>query len=250
MKKETLINRIASKEKSIEKLTKKHDKIFRDMAAYEASGQDLRAFEYTWLARDLKSINRELTNEANLLTKYYIELAIQEEKEASRNVEAIMNFLEMWKEDTINWLLKERERYLEASREYHEKSDEFDRQYFEASKTDKELAKKIRKDATTYRNKFREDWLHVTQFNHGSSNWEDTMRSDIEDEKIRKYDDLVERVTKITGKIVDASGLRIDGRSNLNGIIVGENAKANVQTVEAGGYHIQRLHYRTLVNKV
>ena len=249
MKKETLVNRIVSKEKLIEKLTKKRDKIVGDIAAYEASGQDLRAFEYTWLARDFKSINRELANEANLLAKYKADLALQEEKEASRNVEAIMNFLEIWKEDCITWLLAQHQLYREASEEYNAKLEELDKEFFNALKEGRDK-KEIQSRRKKLKEKFQSDWSHVTQFNHGSLGWEQTMRNDIEDEKIRKYDDLVERVTKITGKIVDASGLRIDGRSNLNGIIVGENAKVNVQTVEAGGYHIQRLHYRTLVNKM
>lgn len=62
--------------------------------------------------------------------------------------------------------------------------------------------------------------------------------------------DLLKRVTKITGPVIDWSGLYVT-RGNIgaviNGIVVGEDGKAEVNSVYAGGYNIQRLHVRVLV---
>lgn len=89
----------------------------------------------------------------------------------------------------------------------------------------------------------------------------------IDEEKLEKillkdckarYFQLVNEVTKITGIITDAQGLRIKA-GELNGIIIGEKGKAKVQTFGAGGYNQgiivnvkrgQCFHYRTRVDKV
>lgn len=66
--------------------------------------------------------------------------------------------------------------------------------------------------------------------------------------------DLVNRVTKITGPIMDWSGLHATagngGWTVLNGYVIGEDSKAKVETILAGGYAIQRLHCRTLVKEI
>lgn len=64
--------------------------------------------------------------------------------------------------------------------------------------------------------------------------------------------DLLKRVTKITGPVTDWSGLHItQGNMGavLNGIVVGEEGKARVESIYASG-PVQRLHIRTLVKEV
>lgn len=72
----------------------------------------------------------------------------------------------------------------------------------------------------------------------------------LEKEMQKRYNNLVTKVTKVTGKIIDASYLTIGVDGNLNGIIVGEDGKAKVNTIGAGGYNIQCYHFRTLVHKI
>lgn len=66
--------------------------------------------------------------------------------------------------------------------------------------------------------------------------------------------DLVNRVTKITGPILDWTGLYArpgnGGWTVLNGFVEGEDGKASVETILAGGYNIQKLHCRTLVKPI
>ena len=72
----------------------------------------------------------------------------------------------------------------------------------------------------------------------------------IEDEKTLKYKDFVARITKEVGEITDVSALSIGGKQGeINGIVIGKNGKARVETIMAGGYNIQCLHYRVLVKK-
>lgn len=75
-----------------------------------------------------------------------------------------------------------------------------------------------------------------------------------ENEKAGKYLilDLLKRVTKITGPVTDWSGLYVtQGNMGavLNGIVIGEDGKARVESIIASG-PIQRAHYRTLVKPV
>lgn len=66
--------------------------------------------------------------------------------------------------------------------------------------------------------------------------------------------DLTDRVTKITGPVTSYAGLHLTqgngGWAVLNGIVEGEDGKASVDSILAGGYNIQRLHVRTLVKPV
>lgn len=71
----------------------------------------------------------------------------------------------------------------------------------------------------------------------------------ITQEMNNKLVDLMARVTKVTGTITDATNLKIRN-GELNGIIVGERGIANVTTIGAGGYAVQRFHFRTLIHPI
>lgn len=58
---------------------------------------------------------------------------------------------------------------------------------------------------------------------------------------------LIARVTKKIGTITDYSDVRIDGPS-INGRIIGERGSTYVETILAGGYNIQCLHYRVILH--
>lgn len=59
--------------------------------------------------------------------------------------------------------------------------------------------------------------------------------------------DLYYRCSAVVGIIKDATGITMGMNGSLNGIVVGDEGKASVRTILAGGYNIQRLHYRVLV---
>lgn len=70
----------------------------------------------------------------------------------------------------------------------------------------------------------------------------------LDKELIAKRDNLIARTEAKIGKILDASNLEIGYTGELEGIIVGENGKARIETIGAGGYNIQCYHYRMLIH--
>lgn len=72
----------------------------------------------------------------------------------------------------------------------------------------------------------------------------------IRNEKEARRIDLINRVTDVVGEIVDATHLRFGLNDGINGVVIGKKGKANVQTIDAGGYNIQRYHYRVLVHPI
>ena len=68
-------------------------------------------------------------------------------------------------------------------------------------------------------------------------------------------DNFLFRVEKAVGKAADFSFLRVRNGNSMegaaiNGYVTGENGRAKVQTAAAGGWNIQRFHYRVLVHKL
>lgn len=77
------------------------------------------------------------------------------------------------------------------------------------------------------------------------------------DEEFRKIEEreadlwllnLYNRVKDITGEVTDCSGVTWGGKC-LDGYVEGKNGRAIVETIEAGGYNIQRWHLRVLVKE-
>lgn len=80
-----------------------------------------------------------------------------------------------------------------------------------------------------------------------------TCEREIHEENEKSADfliiDLYNRVHAITGDVTDWSGICYKDGS-LNGIVYGKLGKVKVDSIYAGGYNIQRLHVRVLVNVI
>lgn len=72
----------------------------------------------------------------------------------------------------------------------------------------------------------------------------------LEAEKKAKIIDLVNRIEKIVGRIVDGENLHIGAKGDLEGVIIGDKGKAKINTIGAGGYNIQCFHFRTLIHEI
>jgi len=60
---------------------------------------------------------------------------------------------------------------------------------------------------------------------------------------------FIARIEKKSGEIKDVN-LTIGTDGSINGTVIGEEARVNVYSIIAGGYNIQKAHYRVLVKEI
>jgi hypothetical protein len=75
------------------------------------------------------------------------------------------------------------------------------------------------------------------------------MKNILTKEAAKKKADLEAKIIKEVGEITNVS-LMIGMDGSLNGYVEGTTGKVTVETIDAGGYNIQRYHYRVLIRKV
>lgn len=126
----------------------------------------------------------------------------------------LQTFIENWKKEALNYYLELNETYQAAK--FTEAFKDF---YNNVSKKDYDIL--------------------VTKM--------DKIESYIEREAEKKAKDFIKKVERKAGKILDMSDLTIGKDGSLNGRVIGESNKVEVETIMAGGYNIQILHYRVLV---
>lgn len=280
--------KIEKKENTISKkkalITKKEDKIRK--LGFEPSDDQREVAnvskEAFWLMIDIESLeddiirgNKEIKEIKESLAGYEQQLQQEQEKANSRNVAAILEFLDGWKTRMFNFYnegLTAAFAEKAAVQELSKKADSFSwgTEEYEAAKAEhkakykayrnklhgyyRDLTPEERKlPQYRYRStaKVREgEWEYIQPYFLG--NYEESiakLQKDLEQEANRKYDFIIERTNRIVGQITDASGLRVGNKGDLNGIIKGTKGTAKVQTIGAGGYAVQCFHFRTLINK-
>lgn len=267
---ETLEKRIQNKENELIKLEKKLTRILR---AEESNYKDNNPYYYT--EYDKKYCLRDIEFVKDDINRYKEQLQINIEKANSRDVKIIVDFLNNWKERVYHYYEEDLSKYYiekeilrKAFLNYDENryspdSKEFQQKYDEARKA---LHCKLNgyKERKTFINHWgKEDyrdvkvrdgeWEHLRHYVERCNSLEECLKlldKELEQEKNRKYDFIIERVNKIAGQITDAQGLRISGDGELNGIIIGTKGKASVETIGCAGYNIQCYHFRTLIREL
>lgn len=240
-----IVKRIEGKKAAIAKLEKKVARI----EAAKATNWEKNPYYYH--ESDLKYALRDLEEERLALAKYEGELAKAKAKAESRNVPAILEFLEGWKERMRSVYKSGFEAYLLDYEEYKE----FSKQYNEWLYSDayyaapEEIRKARRKESNDKWKslKVRYSWVlnYVEHLRFDTVKFERDIKAEAE----RKYDFIIERTEAIVEKITDASGLEVGAKGDLNGEIIGTKGTATVNTVGAGGYNIQCFHFRTLIHE-
>jgi hypothetical protein len=94
--------------------------------------------------------------------------------------------------------------------------------------------------------KTKSDIAIVERFIYDSSELEKILNKEVDHKRIK----LFETVQKKAGNIVDASAISNGYDGSLNGFIIGEKSKVFVETIYAGGYNVQCLHFRLLIKSV
>lgn len=266
---EFLEKRVAGKEKEIATLQKKLDRI------YKAQASNWENNPYFYDERDLKSTLRDIERAQSALEDYKLQLEAQVEKDNSRDVQVILDFLEDWKTRVFDYygeglqkMFAEIEHIRQLYSELHSMDNKYGTDEYKQFKADidelnEELKSKqkgvfedIPKDSPQYRRFYNEkrkvstgeyEWLKDYFGYRSLAEALAVLKITLDKEADAKYDDIIERTNKIVGQIVDASYLEIGMKGDLNGYIIGTKGKASVQTIGAGGYNIQVFHFRTLI---
>ena len=238
-------DRITGKIREIEKLNAKMERIEKA----ELTNWEVNPYYYS--ESDKRHTLKDLEAAKAALADWQAQLVKAEEMEASRNIPAITEFLDRWYDNCVEYFLSEKLKYDIALKEWyqveHEYCNWFNRERFHASKEVRQLREEEYRDT---KKKFHSAWSHVTQFNHGSKSWAETMKQDLRDEYNRKYDFIITRTNDIVGQITDASYLTVGAKGDLNGYILGTKGCCSVKTIGAGGYNIQCFHFRTLIHSM
>lgn len=258
MKLETLKERIANaEEKSSKKRATIEKKINWRFAKMAKRDSELDPNEKQWLeyeidslCNDIDRLTKEVDEIESSLAKYREQLAKEIEKENSRNVTAIIEFLDKYGERVFTYYQDSFTRYKEELSEFRRREHEHC-EWFNHGGWDDPNRKEIEKKYDAYRKHFKERWTFLFPYLTYRHEFDaDKLRSDIEYDKKAKYDDIIERTNTIVGTITDASKLTVGNKGELNGVVVGDRGKAKVETIGAGGYNIQCFHFRTLIHEL
>ena len=81
-------------------------------------------------------------------------------------------------------------------------------------------------------------------------NRKQTIEKMVKREVKAKKENFIRSCEKKIRKLVDTSNLQLGMNNEINGYVIGEDGRAIVETISAGGYNIQKYHYRLLVKKI
>lgn len=154
------------------------------------------------------------------------------------NLIEIKEFIENWKKEAIDFYYKGYNIIVTAKNAWNY-------QYFHGTK---EEAEKAHEAYVALYNTYSKEYC-AQIFDRGESGWKEMVKKDIEREAVRKEKQLIDRVNHEVGAIVEALSLKVGYDCGINGYIKGERGLCKIETIYAGGYNIQRLHYRVLIHK-
>jgi len=268
---EYIQKRIEGKEKELDKPNKKLARI-RKVEAQNWNDPN----PYYYNERDLKWCLRDIADAQAALEKWQQALATETEKANSRNVQAILDFLEMWKQNVRDYYGKGLTAFYADKKTVRDAYNQISKfrygtpEHIEAVKAHEALSEKFyidRHGKFEYRMVYNR-WMqreekqkvkvkdgkyeYLAPYSNEATIEEATekLEKDLVLEANRKYDYIIERTNRIVGQITDATNLHIGAKHDLNGYIIGTNGTAKVQTIGAGGYNIQCFHFRTLINEL
>ena len=260
MNKEELQLRITKAEEKLAKLIKNKERYYSKLSdqAKQYTSKKLRWYE-------VKKLNLDFNDETNL--NYYFDKQDQieeletliakyknllKEKDGLVDVPVLKEFINNWKEATI-------EHYIYLSDTYIERKKDLYKRYF----TDQNRSSLSKEDRHEYDQEYRTLINNFGSYIVSVVQWgkykDDKIRKDTENEAERRYKQLIHKVTEIVGIIEDCDQLRMASDGSINGIIIGNKGKARVETIIAGGRnekiivnvrHGQIAHYRVLVKPI
>jgi len=240
LKSETIKNSMMLKQTQIDKreaLTRKlADKLKDEDNKYDK-------YEISNISNDVRISANKLDDLFNQLIRLNEQYKKQLNVENVPRIPAIEELLNKWearyKEHIVDLLVEEIYQNEKLNKMYAElKGDKYNLKEEDTTIEYKMLLKKNRafRMENEYEIRIGHDNKELTKF--------------IAYSKENRRANLIQQVTKVVGEITDAEGLHFGYDSGINGLVVGKDGKARVETIDAGGYNIQCYHYRVLVKKV
>ena len=282
MDKVTLLDRISKKEESIAKINRRIDKWKKQCPeGHIEIAEQFRHSTYSEFAHYCKEHNipysftpvdelrrayQDLDESEITLSKYKNQLILIEQKEGVEKIPVLVEFFEKYKKQNIKFI----EFNMNTLLEYYKINSEYcnahnyRHRYMEEERLDEEEYKRKLNALKDLQDDLKAA-IHPITFSVYSRDKNNPVDYDklneILDKDIEaKYWNMVEKVTKITGEIIDMSAVSVGGDGNLNGIVIGQDGKAKLETILAGGYNHnvildsgrrgQILHYRLLIHQI
>lgn len=279
MTREELKLKVINAEAKVNKRTAVLKKHHEQLVKMIAKGADY--FDIQYKREDIKSAERKLAEAQEILENWKAKLdeRVSKDEYLEANApEIIKNFLENWKQKAIKYHSEHLVRFIEYRSDLRKQEREA---RMEALRTLPELERyrEIYKDrepsdydlANLWPRKAVDDFLiekglEYYQIQKKLVNFGDRitfklleirdeaergawLEKAMEKEKRAKLLDLIGRINSVVGTITDAAGLYISSTGEINGLIVGTEGRAKVETIGAGGYNIQCFHFRTLIHE-
>ena len=244
---ESAKNEIQKIEKSIERKKKEKQKNDNEInKRYESGDFDkekrdsILSYKEKDFNREVLYLNKKIKEVEDKIQKYNSQLEEEKTKESNRNIQVILDFLENWKRDAFNFYVESLDRYRQDYKKLKEKIAELKINGWNL---------RVNREIVKLQDEFKQIWRFLIPYLEIGKNSldENRLKRELDKETKVKYDSLVFKIQETVGTIIDVSGLYIANNGQINGIIKGKKGNARVETIEAGGYNIQRFHYRTLV---
>lgn len=214
-------------------------------------------YSYGYAKEAVRDSERKIKELTQVRDNWKTKLELQKAKDTE-----FENIPQVVKDFVHNWRLRAFKITMEQVAEYETRYREIEKLYDDSfkhgygSQEYKELMDKYKKSYQLLINTYSQ-LVRMIAFKR---NKEQELNDLLDKEEKAKIFDLIGRVTKVVGTIIDASGLSIGYQNGeLNGIVIGTDGKAEVETIGAGGYnqhiivnekHGQIFHYRVLVKRL
>lgn len=217
MKIEVLMDRI---QKAKDKIAKKENTIAKKTARIPKVDEN----DAYWLQEDIERLKGEIEDLKALIERYEAQLVEEQKKEETfiKDVPDALKDLEVQMIEEWDRSDKERQEFL------HEEYKKLGYSEF------------VKKHTYTGYN-----FMHETE--------EEIHKDNVKSARAFVLQ-FVNRVKKVTGEITGWDNVYLTrgahGFPTLNGVVYGKKGTARVESINAGGYNIQRLHVRVLVHEL
>lgn len=172
-------------------------------------------------------------------SRWHLEKIIREDKRVSESAKILIK------------ILKESDKDDKLIRAAHKPDFDAIKNLREALKERKEKIKAQKESNRAFAKKFGKDAFNFDLKKVAEGKVEEVAEEFSKIERIFLRNEIYSRTTEYVGKLTDMINIHFGDNGSLNGIVIGESGrKAKVNTIIAGGYNIQCLHYRVLVNPI